>query len=136
MRYSTPLFQPHTSTIFIVYLIVLHVIAMISVSIVFSGFCFWIFLLLILGSAIYYFFYDASKIIALTFSTEKEWIVQLRDGRIERVTLLGSSVMLRHMIILHFQLVNSKKITALIFSDSMSKIDFQLLRRCVRMGYL
>lgn len=103
----------------------------------FSGALFFIFSVLLILCGVYYYFFDDPKVVALTFLKSTEWNVQLSTAGSERAKLLGSSVVFRYMMILHFQVFSSReKKTIVLFSDSFAKKDYQALRRCVKTGYL
>lgn len=127
-------FQPKKSSIFVVYTIVLYLFAIGCVWFTFSGLTLFFLLTII--------FLISKKrenrtIISLQYDKETEWILQLTNETIVRTMLLPTSVMWRYLCILHFESLQSKERTTLIlFADSLSSRDFQLLRRCVRMGYI
>ncbi|OGT49797.1 MAG: hypothetical protein A3E53_04875 [Gammaproteobacteria bacterium RIFCSPHIGHO2_12_FULL_39_24] len=117
------------------YLISVHFFSVICITTVTSLFLFPFFLLCFAISFLYYFF-RVDEIITLQYSKKTEWILELRDGRIERAELLPSSVMMHYFLVLHFKcFTSSEKKTIVLFSDSFVKKDYQALRRCVRMGY-
>lgn len=87
-------------------------------------------------SFLYYLTQDG-KIISLQCDKKTEWVLRFSHADSEPAILLGSSVMLSHLMILHFKLPdNSKQKTIVLFSDGFSREEFRALRRCVRMGYL
>ena len=129
-------FQPAKSTFYFWYLVFTHLFALTCIWFIAPGFLFMFFLLCMSISFSYYYCRN-EKIIALQHDKKTQWMLELFDGETERAELLSSSVMMRYFLVLHFKLTNSsKKKTLLLFSDSFSKIDFQALRRCVKMGYL
>jgi len=136
MKNSPTYFQPQKSRIYGWYLLSTHLFALICVSSVTSFFLFPVFFLCVTISFLIY-FCRAPKIISLQYDQKRKWILELTDHSIERAELLSSSVMMRYFLILHFKALDSGiKRTSLLFSDSFSPLDFQALRRCVKMGFL
>lgn len=130
-------FTPTPSRFYCFYLWGVHCFAFACIWVAFSGALFFIFFILLISFGVYYYFCDSSDVVALTFLKATEWNVQLSNAGSERAKLLGSSVMFRYLMILHFQLfLSHKKISVVLFCDSFSKQDYQAVRRCVRMGYL
>lgn len=79
----------------------------------------------------------SEKIMSLQYIEKTKWVLHFSNKQTEEVVLLGSSVMWRYLLILHFEnMAYKKRKTICIFSDSFSPEDFQKLRRCVRVGYL
>lgn len=130
-------FVPAPSRLYFFYLCGVHCFAFACIGITFSGALFFVFSILLILCGAYYYFFDYPEIVSLTFLKETEWNVQLLNAGVEHAQLLGSSVMFRYMMILHFQLFSSrKKKSIVLFCDSFSKRDYQALRRCVKIGYL
>ncbi|PIZ04139.1 MAG: hypothetical protein COY58_05645 [Gammaproteobacteria bacterium CG_4_10_14_0_8_um_filter_38_16] len=114
----------------------LFIFALICIWISFSGWLFFMLLISVLVLTAYSLFYARSTICALLFSKEREWILYLSHDQVVRATLLGDSVMFRHIMILHFQLLSSKhKKSIVLFSDQFSIAVYRELRRCIKMGY-
>lgn len=130
-------FVPAPSRLYFFYLCGVHCFAFACIWITFSGALFFVLSILLVLCGAYYYFFDYPDVVSLTFLKETEWNVQLSNVSVERAKLLGSSVMFRYLMILHFQLfLSHQKISVVLFCDSFSKKDYQALRRCVGAGYL
>lgn len=137
MKQHMPLFQPARSLTLFAYFIAISFFALVCVWVTFSGILFFIFSSGVFISLNYYFFYAHAEIIALAFLRKKEWILYFSADQIAYATLLGCSVMFRHMLILHFYLpASQQKKSVVLFSDQFSDEHYRALRRCVKMGYL
>lgn len=128
------MFIPKNSTVYFLYLICVHVFAVACLLMLTFGLIFA--LLLLLGEFLWFMQnLHEKKILSLRYDQKTEWILQLSSTEFERAHLLGSSVMFSCGMILHFKLINgSTRKTICVFSDSFSRVDFQHLRRCVRMN--
>ncbi len=127
------LFTPQKSRLYRIYLILTHV---------FSAFCFLTLrlspaLLFFFVISFLYYFFRQEEIIALQYDKKTDWILAFSSAHTHTATLLGSSVMLSHLLILHFKLVDDPgRKTVVFFSDSFPGDEFKTLRRSVRAGYL
>ena len=130
------LFRPKKSRIYLIYLIMTHFFAMTCVWCVVPIMLFLFIFPCFIISFLYFLSCDES-VISLQHDKKTEWILQLSDAGNARAVLLGSSVMLSHLLILHFKIGDdSERKTIVLFSDCFSSTEFRALRRCVRMGYL
>ena len=130
MSYS---FRPQYSFVQIIYSVILAVFAMICVLT--SQLLPTIIAVLIGG--IFYFLSRSKTIIAFRFDGKQAWILETEMHQFQEASLLGSSVLWRYLIILHFQLMKTgERRTVCVFSDSITMDEFRLLRRCVRMCFL
>ncbi|MCX7120745.1 MAG: hypothetical protein NTZ67_03070 [Gammaproteobacteria bacterium] len=124
-------FTPATSKLRLIYLILTHLFAMscvCSLTLPPELSIFFIF-------SFSYYLTAKERIIWLRHDKKTEWALQFSDT--EYAILLGSSIMLPHLLILNFKLLgDSKRKTIILFSDCFSRDEFSALRRCVRMGYL
>ena len=82
-----------------------------------------------------YFLSEKTNILSLQHKKKREWILQFASEDTSAL-LLGSSVMLSHLFILHFQLPDNRKYAVVLFSDCFSMAELKLFRRCVRKGFL
>ncbi|HLB57540.1 MAG TPA: protein YgfX [Gammaproteobacteria bacterium] len=129
-------FRPQPSMIYRGYLIFTHLFALLCVWSVLPLGLSSVFIWLLLGSFLYY-FYRHQNIVAFEYSNKTEWILECTDHPNERALLLPSSVMMPYFLILHFKgFSGTRRKTIVLFSDSFSSADFRSLRCCVKVGYL
>ena len=127
------IFLPHPSVFRFIHITLVYFFSVTCVFFLQFPFNFICFLLL---PFLYYFTRD-EKIISLQYDKKREWILQWSEQKFKRATLLGSSVILRYLVILHFRdVADEKQKIFYFFSDSFSQKDFQSLRRCMKNGFL
>lgn len=129
------LFLIKQSRIYIVYLLLLHFYAFLSIDMIAPHFLYPIFLCISFISFCRYAFHNT--FISLAYDKKRDWLIIKKNNEIIHAELLTSSVLLRHCIILHFQIKHSKtKKCICFFSDHFSNDNFQTVRRHMKMGFL
>ncbi|HLB56273.1 MAG TPA: protein YgfX [Coxiellaceae bacterium] len=128
-------FQPKKSVLYFWYLIFMHIFATFCIWIVSPIYLFFIFLLFLITSFLYY-FYRTEKVLALQYDKKTKWILELYDEKIMPAELLSSSVMMRYFLVLHFKCDDLSRKKMILFADSFSEENYRALRRCIKIGYL
>ena len=133
---QTITFQPHVSRIYFCYLIFVHLISFIAICLIAPIFVDVVFLLSMILSFLYFVF-RPNEIRSLRYVKKAEWILLLHSREIVFAELLGSSVLMRYVVVLHFRFTNTQqKKRMILFCDHFSEIDYRSLRRCMKIAYL